>query len=486
MSVYVLDNHHFATLATFLVNNTHDDAIKSKGIKTIAHTLREANIQSFTGRYGDDSYERDIINLTVESMPAAKDIFFTARSLMIQSVEWCGYFESEAKKLTDEILRLALCPSAAGGTQTFNATPTSPETTIGHIIHNTGPFGGEGIIVGVRQEEGGYLLGTGKLSGIKWEVIKLDGMEDRFVLTEWFAERCELSEENLLPLMPVEAVEGLKAEILQQQAEEYEARVQAIKETQKQTEEFQAYCKTIMPESTKAIIIANHVEDESDTMSDYHGSTTSKTIILAWSKHTRDIFSEMRKAAANHPVTAYLKDAPDEAEHREKWSMGGGYYLKDGYRHSTGWEVRKVELYNGEKNIPLAELAECLKPNQKSTKTKAATKTTAVEERTQAPVTADGYINIKYNDEKNGVELHFQEKPEGEILEALRDGPFRYHRKGKFWYAKQSDKAERNTAVILGLISKMLTPSQTVHCSPKAEKESKPSTPLTMGHILFG
>lgn len=85
MSVYVLDNHHFAALATFLVNTTQDESIKSKGIKAIAHTLREGNIQSFAGRYDDDSYERDIIHLTVEDMPTACAIFFIARSLMVQS-----------------------------------------------------------------------------------------------------------------------------------------------------------------------------------------------------------------------------------------------------------------------------------------------------------------------------------------------------------------------------------------------------------------
>ena len=29
----------------------------------------------------------------------------------------------------------------------------------------------------------------------------------------------------------------------------------------------------------------------------------------------------------------------------ERYSMGGGYYLKDGYRHSSGWSVYKVKKY---------------------------------------------------------------------------------------------------------------------------------------------
>ena len=48
----------------------------------------------------------------------------------------------------------------------------------------------------------------------------------------------------------------------------------------------------------------------------------------------------MRKAAANAPETADLATAPADAEHREKYSMGHGYYLATA-RHS-GWHVRKT------------------------------------------------------------------------------------------------------------------------------------------------
>lgn len=34
-----------------------------------------------------------------------------------------------------------------------------------------------------------------------------------------------------------------------------------------------------------------------------------------------------------------------EIEHREKWSMGDGYYLKAGHSDSTGWAVRKMRKY---------------------------------------------------------------------------------------------------------------------------------------------
>ena len=67
----------------------------------------------------------------------------------------------------------------------------------------------------------------------------------------------------------------------------------------------------------------------------------------------------MREAARNCADTAVLADAPDSAEHREKWSMGAGYYLKDGSRHACGWRVNKVKLAtdNPALSIPTGEWA---------------------------------------------------------------------------------------------------------------------------------
>ena len=96
-----------------------------------------------------------------------------------------------------------------------------------------------------------------------------------------------------------------------------------------------------IPETTKALIIAEKVVDKSDSYSDYFGSSTTEMVILASSTHTRDLFSEMRKAAATIPETLPLAVNNPEFEHREKWSMGGGYYLKNGSRHSDGWKISK-------------------------------------------------------------------------------------------------------------------------------------------------
>jgi hypothetical protein len=112
-----------------------------------------------------------------------------------------------------------------------------------------------------------------------------------------------------------------------------------------------------IPSWAKAVIVAELIEDKSDSMSDYYGSTTKRTVILGFSPHTRDLFPELRKAARNFPETAHLADAPADAEHREKYSMGGGYYLKKGGRHWSGWQVSKERFWDGDpvKRIPMGD-----------------------------------------------------------------------------------------------------------------------------------
>ncbi|WP_066473922.1 methyltransferase [Bosea sp. WAO] len=129
-------------------------------------------------------------------------------------------------------------------------------------------------------------------------------------------------------------------------------------EAQRQTRAaFDADAANRIPAWAKAAIVAELIEDESDIASDYFGSKRTRAVILGFSKHTRDLFPEMRAAARNFAETARLADAPEAAEHREKYSMGGGFYLKDGYRHSSGWQVSKVSLRddNPAASLPTAE-----------------------------------------------------------------------------------------------------------------------------------
>ena len=71
--------------------------------------------------------------------------------------------------------------------------------------------------------------------------------------------------------------------------------------------------------------------------------------ILGFSTHKRDIFSEMRKHAPNFEGTAYLAEFNEDYEHREKYSMGDGYYL--GESKYSGWIIEKTPIYKRENTI---------------------------------------------------------------------------------------------------------------------------------------
>jgi len=147
---------------------------------------------------------------------------------------------------------------------------------------------------------------------------------------------------------------------------------------------------SVIPASAKNVIVGIRFSTSYDPHADYdsHPEHNEETVYLAWSTHTRDIFSEMRKAAENYEKTQHLgtgkgifktyqlntearyaergeefttepeaieyvaaKNAEpqpegykwefssEDIEHREKYSMGSGYYLKGGE-----WKVRKSDI----------------------------------------------------------------------------------------------------------------------------------------------
>lgn len=120
-------------------------------------------------------------------------------------------------------------------------------------------------------------------------------------------------------------------------------RIEAVKVIGRQ------WLKDNLPIDAKAIIVAHLKQDESDSQTDYFASRTVRTVLLGFSKHTRDIFSEMRKYASNFEETAYLADYNEEYEHREKYSMGAGYYLGESSYH--GWIIEKERFSNRERAI---------------------------------------------------------------------------------------------------------------------------------------
>lgn len=103
----------------------------------------------------------------------------------------------------------------------------------------------------------------------------------------------------------------------------------------------------LVPSDAKAVIIGELRVSECDSYTDYYNYRIERTVILGFSKHTRNLFSEMRKYAANFEGTAHLAEYNADYEHRENYSMGDGMYL--GRNKYSGWTISKEPIYSLEK-----------------------------------------------------------------------------------------------------------------------------------------
>lgn len=150
---------------------------------------------------------------------------------------------------------------------------------------------------------------------------------------------------------PLALLDASDAETAKAQARGVAARSEYEASRDSHRAEFATRC----PAWAKAVIYAVQEIDDCDAMSDYFNVKTGRRVVLGYSRHTRDLFPELRNAAATFPETAHLATAPADAEHREKWSMGAGYYLKATGRYSSGWKVCKRTIHNGAPPFDCAE-----------------------------------------------------------------------------------------------------------------------------------
>ena len=110
-----------------------------------------------------------------------------------------------------------------------------------------------------------------------------------------------------------------------------------------------ARLRPLIPSDAKAVIIGELRVSECDSYTDYYDYRTERTVILGFSKHTRNLFAEMRKGAANFEGTSHLAEYNADFEHRENYSMGDGMYL--GRNKYSGWTINKEPIYDLEKFI---------------------------------------------------------------------------------------------------------------------------------------
>lgn len=171
----------------------------------------------------------------------------------------------------------------------------------------------------------------------------------------------DLSFVDLGRLQVKQVEEQAKAEEAAKEKAKEQALEQAWREHQQAEETFQE--TLVVPQWAKGVIVATLTDYDAESSESYAGefhTKTLKTIILAWSKHSRNLFPELRKACLNHPETAFLNDPEKSVEHRERFAMGEGYYLTDTKYIRYGWQVKKRNFYredNKARYVPLGEIA---------------------------------------------------------------------------------------------------------------------------------
>lgn len=246
------------------------------------------------------------------------------------------------------------------------------------------------------------------------------------------------------------------------------------------------------PVGVKAIIIAELREDRSDVMTDYFASCTVKTVYIAYSKHTRNLFAEMRKAASKFEPTRFLATEPFAVKgtveynpqhylHQKEWeefSQQGkcgaiaefhrdlfpifrteedrnaflasvcppimaqplnvsfehreNYAMGGGYYladgYYDGWQVKKT----GAQHISEEEVEKAKREGNWLCDSPAPSKNSKPTGEQDSPFKRE-------NPEKGGIEIVFPGKPSEDTLLALRQSPFRYHRAKRIWYAPNTE-----------------------------------------------
>ena len=79
--------------------------------------------------------------------------------------------------------------------------------------------------------------------------------------------------------------------------------------------------------------------------------------------------------------------------------------------------------------------------------------------------------NVTLNNEKSGVEIRFDSKPDAAVIESLKENDFRWSGKQKMWYAKQTDKVMSFVSTLnKGIVSKNACSGSSVTVKDKVEK----------------
>jgi len=134
-----------------------------------------------------------------------------------------------------------------------------------------------------------------------------------------------------------EQVNAVIAAHTQKQIDEHQKREQARIESERLQAEGKARFDSLKPAWAKAAIVATYQIDDCDSMTDYFATKHGRSVFLGWSKHTKNLFSEMREAALNFEETKHLGPGCDVYKPlvllADEVISNGCAYWKDSYSH---------------------------------------------------------------------------------------------------------------------------------------------------------
>ena len=268
-------------------------------------------------------------------------------------------------------------------------------------------------------------------------------------LSEKFGIGIYYDSENPTFLDPLETA-ALLAKAKEKKAEEERKAKEAREEHERISKIGAARLLPLVPSDAKAVIIGELRVSECDSYTDYYDYRIERTVILGFSKHTRNLFSEMRKCAAHFKGTTHLAEYNADYEHRENYSMGDGMYL--GRNKYSGWTINKEPIYNLENFLERYAHAAgdeaniCLKATQPPTDT-------AEQLTTSADLSALNLEIVEYSEK--AIAVFGDTKPIKDVLKNL-NGLFRANltyngerRAGWIYSKKQETKVREALAACI-------------------------------------
>lgn len=315
MSVSILSNDQISQLANFAQDNMLGSA------NLVGEILYAQNLKTSNARYS----ESEQADFTLSNSLADRNEIYSLTKYYTSN-SWHELSGSKAGELITRITRNSIWPITK--TQTY-------DRTIGlEVICSGYSFSGNTYLVG---ESSSYMMEVMFFNSDinEWQVTHI--MKNSVSFLDPCDGHFQLS---------IEQVTGVKSELDEINRKKIAKRNEEIEINLLKRDQFKEKFSAVKPDNAKAVLIAELLEDDCGTNDDYYGSKTAKRVLLGFSKHKRNLFPEMRKAAATFPETKFLSECSAECEHRENYSMGRGTYLTQGSTYS-GWVIRKEVIYDG-------------------------------------------------------------------------------------------------------------------------------------------